>query len=505
MSRLSRAAAALAAALTVPLLGAAPPAAAAPAPGGAATAAVAAHFVLAGFGSDQGWRNDRHHRFLGDITGDGRADVVGLGDDGVATAVATGDGGFAAARFVLREFGVNQGWSVDRHPRFLTDVTADGLADLVGIGPDGTVTAIARGDGTFLPPQTGGPFGAASVPAGSRVFVPDLNADGRSDLAVVGATGVRTARSLGTGLFSPATTASTAYDLVRFDPGHYRVTDVTGDRRAEVLALQVDGPVRMVSSVPVLDGFGTFADPRPAGADFPPGLPAPSVTLGAVTDVTGDGRADLVAFGESVSGTWVAAALGGGGFGAYRPATPGFGPEGGWTAARHPRLAGELTGPDAAGVRMADLVGFGDEGVWTAVATGDGAFSPPAYTLAGFGYDEGWRVERHVRLLADITGDGLDDVVGFGDAGVWTAVSRGDGTFVASAGRVVPDLRGLARTEAAAALAAAGLVVGRTGYVLDPTCASVGRVLRQSPAAGAEVAPGSAVDVSVGLARPGSC
>ena len=33
------------------------------------------------------------------------------------------------------------------------------------------------------------------------------------------------------------------------------------------------------------------------------------------------------------------------------------------------------------------------------------------------------------RFLADITGDGRADIVGFGDTGVWTALGNGDGTF----------------------------------------------------------------------------
>src|SRR5882762_1828848 len=53
-----------------------------------------AHFVLAEFGTNRGWRDDRNPRFLADITGDGRADIVGFGNDGVYTAVATGSGGF---------------------------------------------------------------------------------------------------------------------------------------------------------------------------------------------------------------------------------------------------------------------------------------------------------------------------------------------------------------------------------------------------------------------------
>jgi hypothetical protein len=34
-------------------------------------------------------------------------------------------------------------------------------------------------------------------------------------------------------------------------------------------------------------------------------------------------------------------------------------------------------------------------------------------------------VDRHVRLLADITGDGRTDIVGFGDDGVWVSLSQG--------------------------------------------------------------------------------
>ena len=37
-----------------------------------------------------------------------------------------------------------------------------------------------------------------------------------------------------------------------------------------------------------------------------------------------------------------------------------------------------------------------------------------------FGYDAGgWRVDRHPRFLADTTGDGRADIVGFGNAGVY--------------------------------------------------------------------------------------
>jgi hypothetical protein len=78
-----------------------------------------------------------------------------------------------------------------------------------------------------------------------------------------------------------------------------------------------------------------------------------------------------------------------------------------------------------------DIIAFGDTGVWTALGNGDGTFQNPNLVLAGFGYEAGgWRVEKHPRFLADLTGYGrAADIVGFGDDGVWTALSNGDVTF----------------------------------------------------------------------------
>ena len=70
--------------------------------------------------------------------------------------------------------------------------------------------------------------------------------------------------------------------------------------------------------------------------------------------------------------------------------------------------------------------------MWTALSNGDGTFQPPRFVLADFGFEGGgWRVEKHPRLLADLTGTGRAAIVGFGDAGVYVALSNRDGTFEA--------------------------------------------------------------------------
>src|SRR4026209_261104 len=90
----------------------------------------------------------------------------------------------------------------------------------------------------------------------------------------------------------------------------------------------------------------------------------------------------------------------------------------------HPRFPGDLTGD-----RRADIVGFGPHGVWVALNNGSAGFQQPQFRAADLGFNDAWRVEKHPRFLADLTGDGRADIVGFGDAGVWVALNNGSDTF----------------------------------------------------------------------------
>ena len=99
-----------------------------------------------------------------------------------------------------------------------------------------------------------------------------------------------------------------------------------------------------------------------------------------------------------------------------------FGYNAGWRVEKHPRFLADLTGNGCA-----DIVGFADDGVWVAINNGDGTFQESQKVLSNFGYSnggewlvdaQGWRVEKHPRFLADLTGNGCADIVGFADAGV---------------------------------------------------------------------------------------
>jgi hypothetical protein len=120
-------------------------------------------------------------------------------------------------------------------------------------------------------------------------------------------------------------------------------------------------------------------------------------TLPLTADLTGDGKADIVGFGDP--GVWVALNNGNGTFPQPAMAVANFAyGAGSWNEARHPRFLADLTGN-----RAADIAGFGEAGVWVSLNNGHGTFAQPAMAVANFGYSAGvWRAERHPRFVAGV-------------------------------------------------------------------------------------------------------
>jgi phospholipase C len=325
-------------------------------------------FGAVAFEANAGWRVGDHPRFVVDLNGDGRADILGFGDQGPWTAFGNGDGTFRDFSLAFEELGLSRGWSSE-FPRFLADLTGDGKPDIVGFGQDGIWVALNKGDGSFNSPAfVSKDFGFNS---GWRVgkhprFVVDLTGNGHADIVGFGDDGVWIARGNGDGSFQPA--AFVVGDM-GFNQGW-----------------RVETHARFVK------------------------------------DITGNGHPDLIGFGDA--GVWVALGNGDGGFQAPQFVLQGFGTQHGWSADKHPRFV-----QDIAGRGHGDLIGFGDDGVWLSLGNGDGSFQPPTFIIPELGFNKGWRVDDHPRFLADVSGAGRSDIVGFGDDGVWVARNLGDGGF----------------------------------------------------------------------------
>ncbi|WP_106980973.1 S8 family serine peptidase [Streptomyces fulvoviolaceus] len=190
--------------------------------------------------------------------------------------------------------------------------------------------------------------------------------------------------------------------------------DLTGDGRADIVGFGDAGVW-----VSLNNGNGTFQGPQLVVNNFAyaAGGWRTSKHPRYLADLTGDGRADIVGFGNA--GVYTSRNNGNGTFQALQLVVNNFGYDaGGWRVERHPRFLADLTGDG-----RADIVGFGN---------GNGTFQALQLVVQNFGYDAGgWRVERHPRFLADVTGDGRADIVGFGNAGVWVSRNNGNGTFQA--------------------------------------------------------------------------
>ena len=79
------------------------------------------------------------------------------------------------------------------------------------------------------------------------------------------------------------------------------------------------------------------------------------------------------------------------------------------------------------GDHKVDIVGFGQGGVYLALGNGDGSFQSVTADVKTFAPAAGgWSTEdQYPRLLADIDHDGAADIVGFGQSGVYEALSHG--------------------------------------------------------------------------------
>ena len=335
--------------------------------------------VCIDFCESTGWSVKDHVRVVGDTTGDGRTDLIGFGREGVWVARNKGNGVFGPSTLRLQYFGSGPGagsWSTERHVRFVADLRGTGRVDIVGFSDWAVHVSLNDGDGTFAPPHVacagfGLERGGWSKGKHLRMLA-DVTGNGVPDIVGFGDKDVCVAVNNGDGTFGPLRT--------------------------------------------VLSAFACQGNLMWSVRDHPRML----------ADLTGNGTVDIVGFASL--GVYVALNDGKGGFREPACVLGTFGDNaGGWKVDKHPRFVADLTG-DGKG----DIVGFGDAGVSVALNNGDGTFQNSRLVLQAYGYQAGWRVEKHPRYLVDLTGNGCADIVGFFDDGVYVAFNDGKGGFGAA-------------------------------------------------------------------------
>lgn len=306
--------------------------------------------------------------FLAPTAHSGTADIICFGLTGVSIVRNSFD---VQKREALQSFAYNASWRVDRHVRLLADTTGDKRLDIVGFGDPGVWVSRNNGDNTFGPPKLvirdfAYEAGGWLVARHPR-FMADIRNTGRADIVGFADSGVFVSLNNGDGTFAPS----------KLGLGNFRYS---GGWRAEK-------------------------------------------HLRFLADFIGNGSLDIIGFGNQ--DVYVAYNNGDGTFQPAKEVLTFFCYDQGWRIAEHPRFVVDMTGDG-----KPDLVGFADDGVYVAFNNGDATFRGPCRVSDEFCRNKGgWVAQKHPRIIADLTGNGCGDIVGFGDAGVYVAINNGYGTF----------------------------------------------------------------------------
>jgi hypothetical protein len=376
--------------------------------------------------------------FVGDFTGDGKADILSAESGGVFVLPGNGDGTFQAAKITT----FSGQWSVVAVGALNGGSTLDLVVDFSSFSTSLTETAVmlGNGDGTFQQPTD--QFTTSTV--SSSPVLADVNGDGNLDLLIQSFPFLQVYLGNGNGVFTAAQAYS--YNSVSLTPGPIFVGDFDNDGKPDVTASQSilfgngDGTFQASTAVVLPNGdqivysgavIGDFngdgrSDLALTGASgnlyiylagttgtlslaHTYSIPGGSLQTG---DFNGDGKLDLITTVNS-GGTLFWAVLLGNGDGSFGAPVES-------DACPPPALTVPAIG-DLNGDHKSDLALPSGESLSICLGNGDGTFASPVNYFYGTGPNS--------VVLGDFTNNGILDAVVAGGSEGAIFLGNGDGTF----------------------------------------------------------------------------
>jgi hypothetical protein len=366
--------------------------------------------VASGFADTAGWQASPSLYAtiqFPDVDGDGVRDVCGRSRAGVVCALGrqSPEPGFGATTLWSPDFSDEQGWA-DRPARWgsirFPDVNGDGRADVCGFGSSGHRCALSTGKEFSALDVWGPPLQelgetAALPEVWATVQYPDLDHDGKDDTCARAPLGIHCALSSGQGFgFWRLWSSGLKDGWLGMQPKVWptlQIIDVTADGLPDLCAR---GYYQLACLVA-----------RPGGE---------KMNDRWMGEMNAEEFGDQLGFGGGISY-----------YGSIRPA-------------------------DVNGDGKLDLCGKNPEGLWCLRSSGFAATLHATRWTAQFSDAAGWARPEHALSieLADLDGDGRDDVCGRRADGLHCALSNGrDGFLPATVTAAFRDADGFARLSSA--------------------------------------------------------
>ena len=261
------------------------------------------------FSDSDGWANIIYYGSirLGDVNGDGRADVCGRAQAGIVCALSNGLG-FGAPVSWSTGFRDADGWGRPEYATtiMLGDINGDRRADVCGRGVAGIYCALSTGSAfnalVHAQPVFSDANGWNQRTYYGSIKLADVNGDNRADVCGRGVAGIYCALSTGeSGTFGAHTLWTAGYrNLDGWTAPEYGSTimfgDLNGDKRADVCGRGVEGLYCSFSNGANFTGTVLASDFLNNTNGWAHEIYNRAIRLG---DLNGDGRADICARGGS--------------------------------------------------------------------------------------------------------------------------------------------------------------------------------------------------------------